>query len=223
METRVGLSTTPVSSDLAWAWKFVSRAAPLHGVPSWKTTLGRSVTVHDGVRGVGHDGLGQVGRPVPVGQNDGQRVEDGAGVHDSDLVEAGLGRVEARLLGVYAEDQRASLLGSLRAHPVAARAVGRGTGDAVEPQRRARPPPPRRRRPPLRPAAPSDDQISRPSVLHFSEPTGPPEGSRATLVPRIPCVGAVRWPSCRPTGICRGFPPGWAAVRRRPARRTSAT
>ncbi len=46
METRVGLSMTPVSSDLDWARKFVSRAAPLHGVPSWNTTLGRRVTVH---------------------------------------------------------------------------------------------------------------------------------------------------------------------------------
>ena len=56
----------------------------------------------------------------------------------------------------------------------------------------------------------SDDRISRPSVLHFPEPSGPPEGSRATLVPRIPGVGAVPLPPCRPTGICRGSPPGWA-------------
>jgi hypothetical protein len=46
IDTRVGLRTTPVSSDLDWATKFVSRAAPLQGVPSWKTRLGRSVTVH---------------------------------------------------------------------------------------------------------------------------------------------------------------------------------
>ena len=46
METRVGLRTMPVSSDLAWAWKFVSRAAPLQGVPSWNTTPERRVMVH---------------------------------------------------------------------------------------------------------------------------------------------------------------------------------
>ena len=46
IDTRVGPRMTPVSSDLAWAWKFVSSAAPLHGVPSWNTTLGRRVTVH---------------------------------------------------------------------------------------------------------------------------------------------------------------------------------
>ena len=45
METRVGLSTTPVSRDLDWATMLVSSAAPLHGVPSWKTTLGRRVIV----------------------------------------------------------------------------------------------------------------------------------------------------------------------------------
>ena len=87
----------------------------------------RAVVEHDvgaqrhgprGVRGVGHHGLGQVGRPVAVGQNDGQRVEDGAGVHDADLVEPGLGRVEARLLGVHAEDQRAAVLGRFGADPV---------------------------------------------------------------------------------------------------------
>ena len=46
IETSVGLMTTPVSRDLAWAWRLVTRAAPSHGVPSWKTTLGRSVMVH---------------------------------------------------------------------------------------------------------------------------------------------------------------------------------
>ena len=47
METRVGLSTTPVSRDFACASRFVTSAAPLHGVPSWNTRLGRSVMVHD--------------------------------------------------------------------------------------------------------------------------------------------------------------------------------
>ena len=45
METSVGLRMTPVSSDFDWATKFVSSAAPLHGVPSWNTSSGRSVTV----------------------------------------------------------------------------------------------------------------------------------------------------------------------------------
>ena len=35
----------PVSREAFWALKLVSRAAPSHGVPSWKTTLGRSVMV----------------------------------------------------------------------------------------------------------------------------------------------------------------------------------
>ena len=46
METRVGPRMTPVSRDFDCATKFVSRAAPLHGVPSWNTTLGRNVIVH---------------------------------------------------------------------------------------------------------------------------------------------------------------------------------
>ena len=148
------------------------------------------------VLGVGHDGFGQVGRPVPVGQNDGQRVEHGAGVHDADLVEAGLGRVEARLLGVHAEDERPALLG--RSFEMPLRPGPLVTAPAMPSSPMPSAPPPRRLRRRLRrPPAPNDDQISRPSVLHFNEPAGPPEGSRATLVPRIPCVGAVRWPSCR--------------------------
>ena len=64
-----------------------------------------------------------------------------------------------------------------------------GAGDAVEPSPSAPMPPPRPRPPLRRPPAASDDRISRPSVLHFPEPSGPPEGSRATLVPRIPLRG----------------------------------
>ncbi len=87
-----------------------------------------------GVGGVGHDGLRQVGGPVPAERDDRERVEDGAGVHDADLVEAGLGRVEARLLGIHPEHQRAPVLGGLRADTVAAGSVGGGAGDAVQAQ-----------------------------------------------------------------------------------------
>ena len=45
MDSSVGLMTMPVSSDFACAWKLVRSAAPLQGVPSWKTRLGRSVMV----------------------------------------------------------------------------------------------------------------------------------------------------------------------------------
>ena len=45
IDTSVGLMTMPVSSDLDCACRFCRRAAPLHGVPSWKTTLGFSVMV----------------------------------------------------------------------------------------------------------------------------------------------------------------------------------
>ena len=44
---RIGLRTIPVRDDFNWAMKLVSSAAPLHGVPSWKTRLGRKVTAHD--------------------------------------------------------------------------------------------------------------------------------------------------------------------------------
>ncbi len=47
MEISVGPRMIPVSSDLDWATRLVSRAAPLQGVPSWNTTLGRSVIVHE--------------------------------------------------------------------------------------------------------------------------------------------------------------------------------
>jgi len=43
----VGLMMMPVSTEFLCATKLVSRAAPLHGVPSWKTRFGRRVTVHD--------------------------------------------------------------------------------------------------------------------------------------------------------------------------------
>ena len=45
MDTRVGLMTMPVRSDLDCAFRLVTRAAPSQAVPSWKTTLGRSVMV----------------------------------------------------------------------------------------------------------------------------------------------------------------------------------
>ena len=45
IDTSVGLITMPVRRDLDWAWRFWRSAAPLHGVPSWKSTLGRRVMV----------------------------------------------------------------------------------------------------------------------------------------------------------------------------------
>ena len=46
IDTSVGLMTTPLRSDLDCARRLVRSAAPLHGVPSWNTTLGRRVIVH---------------------------------------------------------------------------------------------------------------------------------------------------------------------------------
>ncbi len=45
MDCRVGLMTTPVSTDFECASKLASSAAPLQGVASWNTTLGFKVTV----------------------------------------------------------------------------------------------------------------------------------------------------------------------------------
>lgn len=47
IDTSVGLMTIPVSSDFDCALRLVVRAAPSHGVPSWKRTLGRSVMTQE--------------------------------------------------------------------------------------------------------------------------------------------------------------------------------
>ena len=83
---------------------------------------------------VRHHRLGQVGRPPALRRDDGQRVEDRAGVHDAHLVEAGRRGQEARLLGVDAEHERTALLGGLLRDAVAPRAVRDGAGDPVPPQ-----------------------------------------------------------------------------------------
>jgi len=49
--------------------------------------------------------------PTHRSGDDGERVEDRAGVHDPDLVELGRGGVEALLLGVDAEDEVPPLTG----------------------------------------------------------------------------------------------------------------
>ena len=124
------------------------------------------------------------GAQSPLVEHDRQRVEHGAGVHDADLVEAALRGVEALLLGVDAEDERAALLRGRLGDPVAARAVGR------------RPPPmsshpmprmPREARRGGRAAGQQRAAIElrghRPSVSH--EPSGPPGRFAVTLVPRL--------------------------------------
>ena len=91
------------------------------------------------VGGVRDDRLGEIGGPAPVGQDDGERVEDGTGVHDAHLVEAGSRRVEALLLGVDPEDQAPALDRLLHADPVAAGPVGPdGEGVTAAEQRVAR-------------------------------------------------------------------------------------
>jgi hypothetical protein len=48
MESRIGTRiSVPRSSDAFWASKLVSMAAPLHGVPSWKSTLSRTVMTQE--------------------------------------------------------------------------------------------------------------------------------------------------------------------------------
>ena len=189
----------PVSTDFACAWKLVSSAAPLQGVPSWKTRLGRSVTVQLVYEEFGTTDSARYGAQSAVGGHDGQRVEHGAGVHDADLVEAGLGGVEALLLGVDPEDQRAALLGCRLRDAVASRAVGRRACDPVPAQAQADAP-----AKPAAAAAPPASSVRRSNFEAigppFPEPTGPPEGSRATLVPRTPGVGAVP---------LIGVPPDW--------------
>ena len=193
IETRVGLRTTPVSSDLAWASRLVSRAAPLHGVPSWNDEVGPQ---RDGPRRVRRRWArrtrpGRAPSPRwPVMMVSGSKTVRAYMTPTSS--KRACGRVEARLLGVHPEDERAALLGGLRARP-------RCGPDRSSWRRRCRPSPVPSADAPATPAAAaappgqqlSGDRISRPSVLHFPEPSGPPEGSRATLVPRIPCVGAV--------------------------------
>ena len=192
--------TTPVSTDFECALKLASSAAPLHGDAVVEHQVGPQRDGPGGVVRVGDDRLGQVGGPVAVGSDDGEGVEDGAGVHDAHLVEAGLGGVEALLLGIDPEDQRAALLRPLGGHAVAPRSVRDGAGDPVPPRaerERAR----QASGSAARRSAASGDRISRPSVLHFLEPSGPPESLPATLVPMFAC-GLSRAVSRRSSSSC---------------------
>src|SRR5580658_7030677 len=61
----VGLSTMPVSSDLDCATRLVTSAAPLHGVPSWKTRFGRRVIVHEVYDALGTTDCARYGAQSP--------------------------------------------------------------------------------------------------------------------------------------------------------------
>ena len=221
IDTRVGLSTMPVSSDFAWASRLVTQGGAVAGRAVVEDEVGPQ---RDRPRGVG----GVRAPPTRPGTGPSRRwpemmVSGSKTVRaymTPDLVEAGRGGVEARLLGVDAEDERAALLGRRGGEPLrpGPLVTAPAMPSQLKPERRC----PRDAGGGGRPSRQQRyaDRTSRPSVLRFPEPSGPPVGSRATLVPGPARVRAVPLRPCRRTGISPASTPGSAAARRPPGRPT---